>query len=171
MNSKNGFQTKVWGPAAWLFLHCITLNYDPQRNRKETKLFFESLAYVLPCGACRENYKHTIHNSRQLKINDTVFASRESLAFWLFKLHNYVTRCQTGSVSLYNDTKRDFYRMVHFYERLRAKCIIHSDPTKHKGGCVLPVKKGGIRLRSVIRIKPWSVNKEKQPSITLCSGI
>lgn len=171
MHSKNGFQTRVWGPAAWLFLHCITLNYDPKRNKKETKAFFDHLAFVLPCGACRENYKHTIRNSNTLQLNDTVFESRESLAFWLFRLHNYVTRCQTGKRSWYNDTKHDFYQMVQFYENFRAKCVTHKDTSKHKGGCVLPVKNGGIRLRTVIKIKPWSGSQDNKKSITMCSTV
>ena len=29
----NGMQTRVWGPAGWLFLHCIAQNYpmDPKK--------------------------------------------------------------------------------------------------------------------------------------------
>lgn len=170
MNSKNGFQTKVWGPAAWLFLHCITMNYDPQRNRKETQMFFKLLAFVLPCGACRENYKTTIQ-SDDLKLDDSVFESRESLAFWLFKLHNYVTRCNSKSISLYKDTKTDFYKMVTFYEKLRAKCSVKGGTKQHKTGCIHPLKKGGVRLRSVIRIKPWSEQNVKVHSITMCSNM
>lgn len=152
MYSKHGFQTKVWGPAAWLFLHCVSFNYDPSRNKKETKLFFEMLAYVLPCGACRDNYQHTVA-STTLRLNDSVFESRESLAFWLFRLHNYVTRCQTDGTPMYKDTKRDFYKVVRFYEALRAKCSPKKDVKKHRGGCTVPLK-NGLRLRSVIRIKP-----------------
>jgi hypothetical protein len=157
MYSKHGFQTKVWGPAAWLFLHCITFNYDPSRNKKETKLFFEMLAHVLPCGACRHNYQHTIAHSSggTLRLTDSVFESRESLAFWLFKLHNYVTCCQTDGTPTYKDTKRDFYKVVRFYETLRAKCSPVNDVKKHRGGCTVPLK-NGMRMRSIIRIKPLS---------------
>jgi hypothetical protein len=170
MNNKNGFQTMVWGPAAWLFLHCISLNYDPQRNRKETQTFFELLGYVLPCGACRENYLYTIQTNG-LKIDDSVFESRESLAFWLFRLHNYVTRCNRKHVSLYKDTKKDFQRMVAFYENFRAKCSKSLGHKRHKEGCIHPLKKGGVRLRSVIRIKPWSEQNTKGSSLLMCSNL
>ena len=32
-NAKNGLMTKVWGPAGWLFLHCVTFGYplDPDQ--------------------------------------------------------------------------------------------------------------------------------------------
>ena len=163
MNNKNGFQTRVWGPAAWLFLHCVSLNYDPLRNKQETKTFFETLAYVLPCGACRDNYKHTIRNSKQLKLDDKVFESRESLAFWLFRLHNYVTRCQASGTPMYKDTKRDFYRVVRMFEDMRAKCNYDKN---HKGGCTVPLK-NGVRLRSMIRIKPLAKTSPNKPSITI----
>ena len=45
--NKNGFQTKIWGSPAWLFLHCIAFNYTP--DKKSSKTFFLSLAHVLPC--------------------------------------------------------------------------------------------------------------------------
>ena len=161
LNSAQGFQTNVWGPAAWLFLHCVSLNYNPRRNKAETKMFFENLAYVLPCGACRDNYKHTIKNSKSLALTDAVFETRESLALWLFRLHNYVTRCQTGGVPHYKDTKQEFGRMVRFYDQFRAKCSV-TNVTKHKGGCTVPLHKNGVRMRSMIRIRPLSrtVNKD-----------
>lgn len=167
MNSNDGFQTRVWGPAAWLFLHCVSLNYDPLRNKQETKAFFDLLSYVLPCGACRDNYKHTIRYSKHLKLDDKVFESRESLAFWLFRLHNYVTRCQTDGVLMYKDTKSDFYRMVRVYGNLRAKCSSHKNARTHKGGCTVPLHKNGVRLRSMIRIKPLTKTSPNKPSLTM----
>ena len=169
MNSKHGFQTRVWGPAAWLFLHCVTLNYDPSRNKKETKSFFEMLAYVLPCGACRDNYKHTIRYSKHLKLDDNVFESRETLAVWLFRLHNYVARCQSTGTPVYKDTKRDFYRMARMYDNMRARCVSADDTTKrqHKGGCTVPLLKNGVRLRSMIRIRPLSKTSPNKPSLTI----
>ena len=167
MNS-NGFQTNVWGPAAWLFLHCITLNYDPSRgNKKETMHFFKMLAHVLPCGACRDNYSHTIHHSKELALTRRVFDSRESLSLWLFKLHNYVTRCVTQSdVVCYNNSTADFKKMCAFYEQFRAKCTGNNNVRAHKGGCTQPLK-NGIRLRTEIRIKPFVTRTRKQKSIAV----
>ena len=59
LNNTQGFQTTVWGPAAWLFLHCIALNYQTKQKRVY-KLFFKNLGGVLPCGSCRDNYHRTI---------------------------------------------------------------------------------------------------------------
>lgn len=165
MNNSNGFQTKVWGPAAWLFLHCITLNYNPKRDKKQYKLFFEMLAYVLPCKACRDNYKDTIQgnetsrNRQDLRLTSNVFKSRRTLSVWLFKLHIYVTKCQLKlKQGPYENTSTDFNKMVAFYEQFRAKCTKppSSEGGEHSGGCTLPAHKGGLRMRSVIHIKPFT---------------
>lgn len=155
MNSAQGFQTTVWGPAAWLFLHCVSLNYHPEKQKRAYKQFFKSLAGVLPCGSCRDNYRRTITRHKRLRLTDDVFRSRESLSLWLFKLHNYVRKCQTNKEVVYPNTKAGFRHMVSEYSRFRARCPKKGAPnprqihTKH--GCTQPLN-GGIRLRSVIRI-------------------
>lgn len=170
MNNPNGFQTNVWGPAAWLFLHCITLNYNPKRDRKQYKLFFEMLAYVLPCKSCRVNYKDTIRggNIHDLRLTSSVFKTRRTLSMWLFRLHNYVTRCQLKSnhEPYYTNNSTGFKKMVVMYEQFRAKCTKSKD---HSGGCTLPIRKGGIRMRSVIHIKPFLENNKvlKKSSIVV----
>ena len=52
---KNGFQTKIWGAPAWIFLHCVAFNYTPEKY-VDYELFFRNLANILPCKTCRENY-------------------------------------------------------------------------------------------------------------------
>ena len=157
MNSANGFQTNVWGAPAWLFLHTVALNYNPER-KDMYKNFFESLQGVLPCGACRDNYLRIITN--KVPLNDKVLATRESLAFWLFQVHNQVQTeiyLKTGISSnapKYKDTKEDFRRTVAFYERFRAKSC------KKMYGCVVP--KHGTKLRTHITIKPFSGARRRQ---------
>lgn len=165
MNNPNGFQTRVWGPAAWLFLHCISLNYNPKVHKKEYIRFFKMLAYVLPCKACRDNYEHTIRYSRTLRLTNSIFESRQSLSFWLFKLHNYITKCQTKSQLMFTNTNKDFQKMISFYEQFRAKCTTSRNRSHHTGGCTQPATKGGIRLRSMIQIKPLCKTRHNHSSI------
>ena len=164
MNSSNGFQTNVWGAPAWLFLHCISLNYNPYKQKKQYVQFFKSLAGVLPCGSCRNNYRNTIKRHQNLKLTTSVFESRESLAFWLFRLHNYVTRCTLKGSPMYTNSKADFKKMVAFYENFRAKCPTKSKARKNqihtKNGCTQAVK-GGIRLRTILTIKPICSSRSK----------
>jgi hypothetical protein len=159
LHNSNGFQTNVWGPVAWFFLHCVSVNYHPDR-KSEYKRFFKSLAGVLPCGSCRTNYMSTITRHKTLKLTDDVFASRESMSYWLFRLHNYVRKCQTNKVPFYKNTKTDFKRMVSYYDRFRAQCP-KVKPTKQihtKHGCTKPLH-GGIRLRSVVKITKMCVKR------------
>ena len=165
----NGFQTNVWGTPAWLFLHCITLNYNPSNkyHRNGYKQFFTSLQHVLPCGACRKNYSNIIKN--KYKLTDVVLSSREKLSYWLFLVHNQVsqdifmkTRLEEHK-PLYKNNKSDFLKMIKFYSKLRAKC------TKDSYGCTIPLN--GSRKKSRIIIGPlMRLRKQnKKNSITLLS--
>lgn len=146
-NDTNGMQTNVWGPAAWLFLHCIAANYTPDKARGYV-IFFNSLKYVLPCGACRKNYDRILSNVLPLK--KSVFKNRESVSLWLFLLHNQVQRdiySKTLNVRdqpKYDDTYDSFMQTVRFYETFRAKC------TKDSYGCTVPYKGGRKRSRIII---------------------
>jgi hypothetical protein len=68
-NSDNGMMTKIWGPAGWLFLHCVSFGYpnDPDNydrinqnpvnyTRNNYLNFFRQIGYVLPCRYCRDSY-------------------------------------------------------------------------------------------------------------------
>ena len=58
-----GMQTRVWGPAGWLFLHSIAQNYPwkPTKEQQDSYLsFFKLVGNVLPCRYCRESYQKYI---------------------------------------------------------------------------------------------------------------
>jgi hypothetical protein len=147
--SSNGFQSKIWGPSAWLFLHCITLNYEPGKHSDiEYLQFFKSLQFVLPCGTCRTKYSELIKGST-LKLKLSVFKSRESLAFWFFQIHNHIN-LRTGKRLVYSNDSLGFEKMKNFYEQFRAQC---NDKPDSERGCVKPLHKNS-KFRSVITIKP-----------------
>lgn len=151
-SQKMGMITKIWGPAAWLFLHSISFNYSPDKARYY-KNFFISLAHVLPCRKCRENYYYIITKSN-LKITDKIFKSRRTFAYWLFQVHNKVQKDiyeKSGLLCekpMYEDNMNDFKIISTLYEQFRSKC------TKKAYGCVKPNK--GIKLRSQIIVKPFN---------------
>jgi len=151
MESLNGFQTNVWGPMMWTFLHMSTLNYNPSR-KKEYMIFFKSLSSILPCGACRTNYKNIITGKEyKTKLSNDKFKSRESISLWLFYLHNAVQReiykktHNKFDQPKYTDSKKDFKIAMSTYELFRAKC------SEKSYGCTIP-EKGG-RKRAEIHIK------------------
>jgi hypothetical protein len=159
INSNHGFQTNVWGPPAWLFLHCITLNYNT-KYKKEFYTFFKMLQFILPCKACRDNYSKVIYGTNtNFTLTMDKFKNRKSLSLWLFRIHNYITTCQTNKPLLFENTPEDFNRFVETYSKIRARCS-RKKTGKYENGCVNPLK-GGIKLRSVIAIKPLRISQKK----------
>lgn len=150
--SANGFQTNVWGPYAWFFLHTVTLNFVPERRLGYVQ-FFMSLADVLPCGACRDNYTRIITgDDPRLRLAPELFTTRTSVARWLFRVHVKVQSDiyeKTGKkrdIPRFEDTKKDFIRAMRQYEQYRASCH------KNAYGCVLP-KKGYTKSKAIIQIR------------------
>ena len=151
--SKNGFQTKVWGPYAWFFLHTVTLNFAPERAEGYLA-FFKSLGDVLPCGACRDNYKRIISSKDpKLRLDAQKMTTRLRAARWLFRVHIrvqqdiYEKTKRKKDLPMYEDTREDFIQAMKEYEQYRASC------QKRSYGCVKP-KKGYVKCHSLIRIKP-----------------
>lgn len=166
--NKNGFQTKVWGPVAWMFLHIVAQNFDPSKKGMKDGYFafFRNIGNILPCGACRNNFNR-ITKSGPLKLDRSVFSSRRKLCFWLFRLHNRVQMDiyeKTGKASdkpMYTDSMRDFHKVYTFYEKFRAKC--HTDKTSY--GCTVPYV--GVKKRVRILVCPLNKKFKAHRSIRL----
>ena len=118
-----GMQTSVWGPTAWIFLHCITMGYpykieksnrDHKNRKKSTKRFFKLLGEVMPCKYCRDSYKKFFKET----FDDNVLSSRKKLAKWFFNLHNKVNT-KIGVPDCDIPSFEDFYNR---YENYRARC-------------------------------------------------
>ena len=150
LEDSNGFQTHVWGPIAWFFLHTIAMNYDPGRHKEGYIQFFKSLQYVLPCKTCRDNYTDTIKTHKTLTLNKEVFKSRKALSVWVYRLHNYVRECQNKKKLIFQNNEADFHKHVVRYHRYRAQCLTHK---QSHTGCTKPIR-GGIRLKSRISVVP-----------------
>ena len=154
-NTNDGFQTKIWGPGAWLFLHTIAFNYKPEK-RKEYFSFFNNLANILPCKACRLNYKKNI-STGPLKLNRLIFKDRFTFSYWFYKLHNKISKDVYGN-SFYKNNKKDFLKIVKLYNSFRATC---------KNGCNEPLLKTKKRKYSKVVIKPINSNKRRKDHIIL----
>lgn len=80
---------KIWGKSTWIFLYCIVNTYPEypsKKEKKEYKIFFESLQNILPCKLCRHHYKIW------LEINpiDKNLNSQKDLYKWLILLDNFI---------------------------------------------------------------------------------
>lgn len=153
-NSNSGFQSNVWGPAAWMFLHTITLNYQPSKHNASAFLrFFRDLGHVLPCSTCRTNYQDLLKNPKY-RLDERTLQSRRSLSFWLFRVHNHINK-KTKKSLMYPNTSDGYQRMAQFYEQFRAKCS--NKPSEI--GCTVPLHQKRPRLRCVLTVCPMKHTK------------
>jgi len=128
-NPNNGFVSSVWGPSAWFFIHCVALNFplNPTRQEKLTyRRWFESLGTVLPCGACKRNFKSNLISANYDTKTD--FESRMQFYQLTYRLHNVVRQQQGKSTTLsYQDS-------VLLYEQFRAQDCT-TGKSGEKGSC------------------------------------
>ena len=128
-NPRNGFVSSIWGPAFWLVLHCITMNYplEPTNDDKTSyRTWFEGLRYVLPCGTCRLNFTQNLRDIHYDPV--THFQSRLSFSFLVYKLHTRVRQLQG------KHTDMTFMQCLTLYEQFRAlDCV--STTASGEGGC------------------------------------
>jgi hypothetical protein len=141
-----GMQTNVWGPAGWLFLHSIAQNYPREpldQQKADYYTFFKQVGNVLPCRYCRESYQKFICEI-DTELNMSVMESRETLAKWLYLIHNKVNeKLEKKGPSFENVWKQ--------YESYRSKCTRSPDVVRQvKKGCLDPLK--GFRKKCVIQV-------------------
>ncbi|NIO44363.1 MAG: hypothetical protein GTN36_02305, partial [Candidatus Aenigmarchaeota archaeon] len=133
-DANNGLITKIWGPPAWEFLHCITFGYplEPtEEQKKKYKQFFINIGDVLPCKYCRESYKNFISTGNSV-LSDEVMKDRESFTRWFYNVHERVNE------KLDVDYGVTYEDIVNKYESYRAKC---SKTKKKEKGCITPLDK------------------------------
>jgi len=103
---------KIWGPPAWIFLHCITIghsNCPTPDNKQNIKDFFENLHKILPCKNCKSHFKNYIGKN---PLTEDILNSREKLFMWSVDVRNSInTKIGKKSVS---------------YDAVLAECINHN---------------------------------------------
>ena len=165
-NVDNGMMTKVWGPAGWLFLHCVAAGYpyvidpsNPEHLEKQNDYyrFFYYLGKVFPCKYCRNSYQKFITDLSPV----SHMGSRKEISKWLYDIHNKVNdklgvpACEIPS----------FEEVERIYEQFRAKCTPTTEKEKNdnKGkGCIIPAN--GKPSRSVIKVVEFKPNETMSPT-------
>jgi len=94
---------ELWGPHAWYLIYSIAFTYPSNPTAMDihnTRNFFECLGKVLPCEACKVNYKkHLI----KIPLCDKVLGSRNNLVSWVLSVHNEVNKENGKSKASIND--------------------------------------------------------------------
>jgi len=160
--SGDGFLTSIWGPSQWHMLHTISFNYPVHPTEQEKKHYRDyvlSLQYVLPCGACRTNFKN---NLKHLPITMKDMANRETFSKYIYNLHELVNKM------LHKKSNLSYCDVRERYEHFRARCITEKPKVykftdinmktlsyKKKGnekGCTEPLY--GKKARCILNIVP-----------------
>ena len=161
MDPQNGFISTVWGPALWMVIHCISLNYPlvpTQIDKQRYRAWFEGLQHVLPCGTCRTNFKQ---NLVDIGYDPQIhFQSRLQFANMVFELHNAIRVLQCKPVTM------TFAQCVLTYEQFRAKDCTENTAAG-EGGC-FGRKPVSCTLRIVPQLGPNTASRfEVDPACDL----
>lgn len=165
-NLDNGMMTKVWGPAGWLFLHCVAAGYpykiDPDKpehieKQNDYYRFFYYLGKVLPCKYCRNSYEKFI--TELSPVNH--LGSRRELSKWLYDIHNKVN----DKLGVPDCEIPSYEEVEQTYEQFRAKCTPTTDKERSDlkaKGCITPAN--GKPSRSVIKVVEFKQDKTANPT-------
>ena len=159
--SGDGFLTTIWGPPQWHMLHTISFNYpvNPTPEQKqEYRNYILSLQNVLPCGACRKNFKM---NLQQLPLNMSDMKNRDTFSRYIYNLHELVNKMLKKKSNLtYCDIRER-------YEHFRSRCTDENPKvykitdiknktikniTKKEKGCTEPLY--GKKAKCILKIVP-----------------
>ena len=155
--SRDGFMTMVWGPMLWFVMHTVSFNYPcapTRREKRHYRRFFESMSHVLPCGSCRKNLRRNMRDSGYDPA--TVFASRDALSRWVYRLHDCVNRMLGKRSPPFEDVRT-------MHERFRARCNSAAAKTStalSSSATAKPAHAGctdalsGVRSKCILRIVP-----------------
>ena len=111
----------AWGPYGWNFLHYVTLGYpkNPDTDdKKNYKLFFESLKNILPCPKCAKHYEE---NLKVLPLTYEILDDKEKFIKWLIDIHNRVN-VSTGKPEMeYSEARKSIERPYLYYKNKNNK--------------------------------------------------
>ena len=116
IHSSNGFISTVWGPVLWFLLHTFSYHSNLITYHK----WFDTFQYVLPCGACRDNF---LLNIKQSGYSQSTFRDRRMLTMFVYTFHNTINHC------LNKKTKNPTFQTIDsFYKDediLRLPILVH----------------------------------------------
>jgi hypothetical protein len=155
-SSGEGFQTSIWGPLAWTFLHTVSFNYpiNPTLcDKKHYRDYVLNLQNILPCKYCRINLKNNLNKKPLLMC---YMKNRDTFSRYIYELHEVVNKMLNKKSGLtYCDIRER-------YENFRARCTEEKAKVftfkktitrnKKEKGCTEPLY--GKKSKCVINIVP-----------------
>jgi len=160
-NAGDGFQTGIWGPPAWHFLHTMSFNYPVKptyNDKKNYRNHMLNLVNVLPCKYCRENLKK---NYKAFPLTMNCMKNRETFSKYVYKLHERINK------NLGKDSGLTYCDVRERYEHFRARCTeekpkvfkfenkynkTRKNKNKKEKGCTEPLY--GKKAKCILKIVP-----------------
>lgn len=96
---------EFFGPAMWKTLQSIAFNFPEKatpEQRKDYIDFFKSVGPVIPCPSCSTHYQEYI------KKNPIDAESTESIARWVYDLHDTVNKKNNKTSPSFEEIKNDY---------------------------------------------------------------
>ena len=152
----NGLMPSSWGPAFWHVLYVFAANYKLHptcTDKVDAALFLRSISRALPCRKCRENFPI---NATEANLDINVFAGREELFSFVYRLHTSVSRALGKELSFTCDEARKVIELS------RATCS--TNPNTH-AGCQTPAK-GTLTPRLRMTLTDGNPSLERKASET-----
>ena len=88
-SSRKDLEPKVWGEWFWMSMYSVAHSYPITANSKDIKAakdFYTSLQYLLPCGACRDEYTKVLKN---IPLGHNL-RTQKDLFLWVNRIHNTI---------------------------------------------------------------------------------
>lgn len=154
-DSGQGFCTSIWSGPLWHVLHTISFNYKVHPSpgdKRHYYRFMQSLGNVLPCGACRRNYRK---NLREMGFSmDRDLKSRNTFSRFVYRLHRRVQRMTTPSPApAWQRDLPPFEAVRETYECFRAtSCGTGGAGGVKEKGCTEP--RNQVKSRMLMRVVP-----------------
>lgn len=104
-----------WGPKTWFFLESAAIAYpvlptDEQKTSAKNLLL--SLKDMLPCEACRINYKNYLDQTTNDNNFDDIVKSRDTLLTYIIDIHNDVREKKNQSIRTIEETF-NYYQLAY----------------------------------------------------------
>ena len=143
---------------------------DGDARRAGYRQFMESLADILPCGACRDNYAGNYRDAVEAthrRVGHGPYESRGAFIYFVWALHNMVNET-LGKVS----QPPTFADVVRRFESFRAHCSQrHADdldtPLPDHTGCTeMPPNRVGHKAQTLIHVRRVAGATTRMPATT-----
>ena len=97
----------LWGPILWNILHSFSINNNlkiTNEMKKKYYIFYTSVAYIIPCLVCSDDYSNIIYNMYPIEENKI---NRIYIKKWLYTVHNIINKKLNKPKYSYKNLKKD----------------------------------------------------------------